>query len=204
VSLASELVQQRPDVRASEAQLHAASAQIGVVTANMFPQFSLTGSFGSSARRAADIFSPGTAVWSIGASVLQPLFRGGTLAHEKRAAVAAYESSEAQYRSTVLGAFQNVADTLRALQSDADSLRAQVEAEKSAADSLEMSRQQFQLGAIPYASLLDAQRVYLQARVNLVQAQASRYADTAALFQALGGGWWNRPTVATSDDGRAR
>jgi NodT family efflux transporter outer membrane factor (OMF) lipoprotein len=204
VSLASELVQQRPDVRASEAQLHAASAQIGVVTASMFPQFSITGSFGSSAGRAADLFSPGTAVWSIGASVLQPLFRGGTLAHEKRAAVAAYESFEAQYRSTVLGAFQNVADTLRALQSDADSLRAQVEAEKSAADSLEMSRQQFQLGAIPYAALLDAQRIYLQVRVSLVQAQASRYADTAALFQALGGGWWNRPTVATSDDNRVR
>jgi outer membrane protein TolC len=144
------------------------------------------------------LFSPGTAIWSLGAGVLQPVFRGGQLDHERKAAVAAYESSEAQYRSTVLSAFQNVADTLRALQSDADALRAQVEAEKSAADSLEMSRQQFQLGAIPYASLLDAQRVYQQSRVSLVQAQAARYADTAALFQALGGGWWNRPDMAAS------
>jgi outer membrane protein TolC len=165
----------------------------------MLPQFSLTGSFGTAAGRAGDLFSPGTAIWSLGAGVLQPLFRGGQLDAEKKAAVAAYESAEAQYRSTVLGAFQNVADALRALQSDAIALRAQVDAEKSAADSLEMSRQQFQLGAIPYASLLDAQRVYQQARVSLVQAQAIRYADTAALFQALGGGWWNRPNVATSD-----
>ncbi len=198
LSLPSNLVQQRPDVRSSEAQLHAASAQIGVVTASQFPQFTLSASFGSTATRIPDLFSPGTAIWSIGAGVLQPLFRGGQLEHEKKAAVAAFEGAEAQYRATVIAAFQNVADVLRALQSDAEAVRASVEAERSAFNSFEMSRQQFQLGAIPYASLLDAQRVYLQARVNLVQAQGTRFADTAALFQALGGGWWNRPAAVVS------
>jgi outer membrane protein TolC len=128
--------------------------------------------------------------------MLQPLFDAGTRLHRKRAAVAAYDEAAAQYRSTVLTSFQNVADTLRALQSDADALKAQLEAERSAGASLEIAREQFKVGAISYPSLLNAQETYLRARISLVQAQAARYADTAALFQALGGGWWNRSDLA--------
>ena len=200
VSLPSKLVEQRPDVRASEAQLHSASAQIGVATANMLPQLTLTGSIGSSATQIGDLFSPGTGIWSVAAGLTQPIFEGGTLLHKKRAAVAAYDQAAAQYRNTVLLAFQNVADALRALQSDADALNAQTAAERSAADSLDLERQQFKLGAISYTSLLDAERTYQQARIGLVQAQASRFTDTAALFQALGGGWWNHADVAAQGD----
>jgi outer membrane protein TolC len=128
--------------------------------------------------------------------MLQPLFDAGTRLHKKRAAEAAYDEAAAQYRSTVLASFQNVADALRALQSDADALKAQVAAERSAADSLTIAREQFKVGAISYPSLLNAQETYLRVRVSLVQAQAARYADTAALFQALGGGWWNRSDLA--------
>jgi NodT family efflux transporter outer membrane factor (OMF) lipoprotein len=200
ISLPSKLVEQRPDVRSAEAQLHTASANVGVATAAMLPQFTLTGGFGRTATRVPDLFEPSSTVWNFGAGLLQPVFRGGTLEHEKKAAIAAYDSAEAQYRNTVLTAFQNVADALRALESDATALAAQVEAERSALDSLSLSRQQYQFGAITYASLLDAERTYQQARINLVQAQANRFADTAALFQALGGGWWNRVDVAATPD----
>lgn len=200
VSLPSKLVEQRPDVRSSEAQLHAASAQVGVATANLLPQITLTGGYGSVATQIGGVFGPGSSIWNLGAGLAQPIFRGGELLHAKRAAEAAYDVAAAQYHSTVLAAFQNVADTLRALQSDADALNAQVAAERSAVDSLEISRQQFQLGAITYVSLLTAEQTLQQARVNLVQAQANRYADTAALFQALGGGWWNRSDVAANGD----
>lgn len=204
VSLPSRLVEQRPDVRAAEAQLHEASAQIGVATANMLPQLTLSANLGSAALQAGKLFSSGTGIWSVSASLLQPLFHGGELLHRRRAAIAAYEQAAAQYRSTVLAAFQNVADALRALQSDADTLKAQVAAERSAAASLEIARRQFRVGAVSYLSLLDAQRTYQQARITLVQAQAGRYADTAALFQALGGGWWNRLDVAEDGDGNGR
>ena len=192
VTLPSRLVQQRPDIRAAEAQLHQASAQVGVATANMFPQFTLSGSIGSVATSAGDLFSSGAGVWSLGANLAQPIFRGGTLTHQRRAAVAAYDEAAANYRSTVLSAFQNVADVLRALQFDADALRAQSLAAQAASDSLDIARNQYQNGAISYLSLLNAQQAYQQTRVSLVQAQANRYADTAALFQALGGGWWHR------------
>lgn len=200
LSLPSQLVEQRPDVRASEALLHAFSAEIGVATARQLPQFTLTGSFGSVGAPITNLFSPHTGVWSIGAGVTQTLFDAGTLLHQKRAAVAAFDQAAAQYRSTVLTAFQNVADALRAIESDADALAAQVASVQSAGDSLELSRQQFQLGAITYLSLLTAEQTYQQARISLVQAQSNRYADTAALFQALGGGWWNRQDAATAED----
>jgi len=195
LSLPSKLVEQRPDIRSAEAQVHAASAQIGVATANMLPQITLTGAYGRGGSEFSRFSSPSNAIWSIGAGVVQPLFHGGQLLHEKRAAVAAFDAAAAQYRNTVLTAFQNVADTLRALESDATALAAQVEAERSSLDSLELSRQQFQAGAITYTTLLDAERTYQQAHINVVQAQANRFADTAALFQALGGGWWNRTDV---------
>ena len=133
---------------------------------------------------------------SAGASLLQPIFHGGELSAKRRAAVAAYDQAAAQYREIVLGAFQNVADVLRALETDARTLQAQAEAENLARDSLEMTQRQFQLGAVSYLSLLNAQQQYSQTRINLVQAQAARYSDTAALFQALGGGWWNRSAIA--------
>jgi NodT family efflux transporter outer membrane factor (OMF) lipoprotein len=192
VSLPSSLVRQRPDIRASEELLHAASAQVGVATANLYPQLTLSASFGSETGKLDTLFSPGTAVWNFGGGLLQPLFHGGELSAKRRAAVAAYDQAAAQYRATVLQAFQNVADVLRALDADARTLQAQADAEAAARDSLDLTQKQFQLGAVSYLSLLNAERQHQQTRISLVQAQAARFADTAALFQALGGGWWNR------------
>ncbi|MDR3530967.1 MAG: efflux transporter outer membrane subunit [Rhodopila sp.] len=192
VSLPAKLVEQRPDVRAAEATLHAASAQIGVALAARLPQIALTGSAGSSANQFTNLFTPGNNFWTISAGLMQPIFQGGTLLHKQRAAEAGFDQAAAAYRGTVLTAMQNVADTLHALVSDADALRAAVAAERAAARSLEITRQQLQLGQIAYLSLLNAEQSYQQARLSLVQTQANRLADTAALFQALGGGWWNR------------
>ncbi|QBB71249.1 efflux transporter outer membrane subunit [Pseudolysobacter antarcticus] len=191
ISLPAELVRQRPDVRAAEALLHQANAQIGVATANQLPQFTLSGSIGSSATRTGDLFSSGSSVWNIGANLLAPIFNAGSLSAKRRAAVAAYDVSAAQYRLSVLTAFQNVADTLRALETDAQALQAQTDAESAAAEALTMNRTQYQLGAISYLQLLLAERQYQQSHISRIQAQAARYADTAALFQALGGDWGN-------------
>jgi outer membrane protein TolC len=143
--------------------------------------------------------SAGTGVWNLSAGLLQPLFHGGELSAKQRAAVAAHDQAEAQYRAVVLQAFGEVADVLRALEADANILQAQADAESAAHDSLELTRKQFQLGGANYLALLIADRQYLQTRINLVQAQAARFADTAALFQALGGGWWNRQTAAGTE-----
>lgn len=193
VSLPSSLVRQRPDIRAAEALLHAASARIGVATANLYPRITLTGSLGSETSKVQDLFGRGTSVWGLGAGVLQPIFRGGELTAKRRAAVAAYSLAEAQYRGIVLQAFQDVADVLRALELDAQTLKAQADAEAAANASLDLARERFQLGAASYLALLNAERQHQQARIGLVQAQAARFSDTAALFQALGGGWWSRP-----------
>ena len=203
VSLPSRLVEQRPDVRAAEAQLHQASAQVGVAIANRLPSFTLTGEYGSSALSAASLFTPRTMIWSAAASGTQPIFHGFTLLHQQRAAEAAYDFAAAQYRNTVLTAFQNVADSLRAVQLDAVALRAQAAALKAASATLDAASNQYKLGAIAYVTLLDSQRSYAQARLAVVQAQAARLSDTAALFQALGGGWWNRNDVAPAKDGNS-
>ncbi len=192
ISIPSLLVRQRPDIRASEAQLHEASAQIGVATANLFPQFTITGSYGSEANLIKDLFTPSAKVWDIIGQVSQPIFQGGSLLAKRRAAIDAYCQAYAQYRQTVLQGFQNVADALRAIQIDADELKAQAAAEIAARETVVLTRKQFHLGGVSYLSLLTAERQYQQARVNRIQAQAARYTDTAALFQALGGGWWNR------------
>ena len=193
VSLPSALVDQRPDVRAAEAQLHSASAEIGVAIANRLPQFTLTAGAGSASNLISQfVTGPGTAFWTIGGNAAQTLFDAGTLLHKQRAAEAGFEQAAAQYRSTVIAAFQNVADSLRALQTDADTLKAAAAAQEAAAASLEITRRQLELGAVNYLALLTAQSTYQLALMSVVQAQASRYADTAALFQALGGGWWNR------------
>jgi NodT family efflux transporter outer membrane factor (OMF) lipoprotein len=203
LSVPSRLVEQRPDVRAAEEQLHQASAQIGVATANLLPQLNLTADYGSAASALNTLFTPSTIIWSVAGSAAQPLFHGGTLIHQKRAAVAACEAAEAQYRNTVLLAFQNVADVLRALQDDAKTLAVQKRALRVASESLDLSRSQFEAGTITFLTLLNAQRAYEQSRLALVQAQAARLADTVALFQALGGGWWNRSDVAAMPGLRA-
>ena len=198
LSLPAQLVQQRPDVRSAEAQLHQASAQIGVAVAARLPQFNLTADYGSNAATVATLFTPSTIIWSAAASGTQPIFHGFTLLHQERAARAAYDQAEAQYRNTVLTAFQNVADALRALQLDAATLKAQTAALHAASETLDLARGQYKLGAIAYITLLNSQRSYAQARLAVVQAEAARFADTAALFQALGGGWWNRVDVLTN------
>jgi len=192
VSLPSQLVEQRPDVRQAEENLHSASAQIGVAIANRLPNFSLTADAGSMAVIFSKLFTGGTGFWDVGANITQPIFDGRTLLHRERAAKAAYVQASEQYRSTVLTAFQNVADTLNALQQDADALKASAAAKDAAAVTLDLARKQFQAGYVNYLALLSAEQTYQQAVINLAQAQANRYADTAALFQALGGGWWNR------------
>jgi NodT family efflux transporter outer membrane factor (OMF) lipoprotein len=197
VSVPSELVRQRPDIRASEALLHQASAQIGVATANLYPKITLSGAFGSDTNQFHNIFA-GPSVWSIGAALLQPLFHGGALEAQRRSAIAAYDAANAQYRDTVLQGFANVADVLRALETDARALSAQAEAESAARQTLDLTTRQFQLGGASYLALLIAQRQYQQARIALALAQATRLADTAALFQALGGGWWNREGTAAA------
>lgn len=196
VALPSSLVRRRPDIQAAEAVLHQASAQVGVATANLYPQITLSGSAGSQALSVGKLFSTGTFAWSVGAGLVQPLFNGGALQARKRAAIAVYDQADAQYRQTVLNAFLNVANTLAALQRDADAVLAQAEAEALARQSFDLVTRQYRLGAVSNLAVLDAQRTWLQTRVTLAQAQATRYADTAALFQAMGGGWWNRAELA--------
>lgn len=192
VSLPSQLVAQRPDVLQAEANLHAASAQIGIAIANRLPNITLTADAGSTALSLDKVFSSGTGFWGLGAAATAPLFQGGRLLHQERAAKAAYVQAAEQYRSTVLTAFQNVADTLTALEQDAEGLKAAATAADDAQITLDLSQRQWHDGYISYLALLSAEQAYQQTRINLVQAQASRYADTAALFQALGGGWWHR------------
>jgi NodT family efflux transporter outer membrane factor (OMF) lipoprotein len=198
LSLPSQLVEQRPDVRQAEENLHSASAQIGIARANRLPSFALTADAGSMAVVLGHLFSGGTGFWDVAAGVTQPIFEGGTLMHRERAARAAYTQASEQYRSTVLTAFQNVADTLNALQQDADGLKSAAAAKDAASVTLDLTKKQLEAGYANYLALLSAEQAYQQALINLVQAQSNRYADTAALFQALGGGWWNRTDVPKS------
>jgi NodT family efflux transporter outer membrane factor (OMF) lipoprotein len=192
VSLPSRLVEQRPDVQAARAQLHAACADVGVAIANELPQFTLTASGGAMATRLADLGRADNVFWNLAANAAQPIFEGGALIHRRRAAQAAYEQAVARYRSTVLSAFQNVADVLEAVQADADAMVAATEAERLAQASLQIAQRQLELGDVNPLQVLEADQALQQARSNRVQAQANRLADSAALFQALGGGWWNR------------
>jgi NodT family efflux transporter outer membrane factor (OMF) lipoprotein len=198
LSLPSKLVEQRPDVQQFSALLHQATAQIGVATANMLPQITLSGSYGGEATSFADVFSPASVVWSLMASAAQPIFKGGELLHQRRAAVAAAQQAAANYRATVITAFQNVSDTLYALKGDAESLDAETLAQTTAAQSLSLVQAQYKSGAANYLQVLNAEQNYQTVTVALIKARAQRYADTAALFQALGGGWWNRSDVAAN------
>jgi NodT family efflux transporter outer membrane factor (OMF) lipoprotein len=192
VSLPSQLVEQRPDVRAAEEQLHTASANVGVAVANMLPNVTLTGNRGYTASDLASLFTGPSIFWTVAGSVTQPLFDGFTLLHQERSAKAAYEQASWAYRDTVITAFQNVADALRAIQNDSDALKAASDFERAAKISLDLAQQQINLGNADVLLLLNAQLTYQQAVILLVQAEANRLSDTAALFQALGGGWWNR------------
>jgi len=192
LSLPSTLVQQRPDVRAAQAQLQAASAQVGVAIANRLPSFNITGTIGSSAQEFSKLFTSGPGFWTLGLDLATPLFHGGSLQHQQRAAEAGLDQAGAQYRSVVLGAFQNVADTLHAIAADADGLAAATRAESAAQRSFDAAQAQWKAGIAGYPQVLLAQQNLLTASQSRLQAQAARLADTVALFQALGGGWWHQ------------
>lgn len=192
ISISSEFVQQRPDIRASEALLHAANAQVGVAIANMYPQLTISASDGWTNTTLSHLVGPSNRIWSMAGGLLQPIFNGGQLTAKKRGAIAGFELAAAQYRQTVLVAFQNVADTLRALENDAKTLHEQRESEIAAQQSYRIAQKQLKLGSVSYLYLLTAEQQYQQARIGRIQAEAARFNDTAALFQALGGGWWKR------------
>lgn len=192
VSLPSNLVRQRPDIKAAEASLHEATASVGVSIANLLPQVSLSAGASTSAAKTNSLFSSDALGWSVAASVSQKLLDGGGLYHQKEASVAQYEQSLALYKSTVNSAFEDVANALRAVQFDAKTLQAQSVSEKSARASLAMAQEQYKTGAVDYPTVSNAQQSYQNAVIARVKAQATRYTDTVALYQALGGGWWNR------------
>lgn len=199
LTLPSQLTRQRPDVRASEALLHQASAQIGVATANLYPSFTINANYGTEASQIANLFSAGTAVWGLGAGLLQPIFHGGELRAKKRAAVAQYQQAAAEYRQNVLIAFQDVADALLALKMDAEKLELQQQAEALAIETYELVGKQHKQGAVSYLDLLNAQGQYQQARMGQVKARAALYSDTATLMYALGGGWWNHNETSENE-----
>ena len=204
LSLPAQIVAHRPDVRIAEAQLHAASAEIGVAAAARWPNLDITAAAGSAALSFTPAFGGGNTFWSLGATLTQPVFDGGTLLHRERAARAAYDQAAAQYQGVVVGAFQNTADVLHALATDADAERAAETAAAASQRSLEIARRQLGLGDISRLGLLSAEQSEAQARLALLQARANRYDDVVALFQALGGGWWSReagPAAAKATGG---
>jgi NodT family efflux transporter outer membrane factor (OMF) lipoprotein len=198
LSLPSKIIEQRPDVRAAEEQLRSANAQVGVAIAAMLPQFTIAGTYGGTATEFAQMFRSGGPFWTLVGDVSQPVFDGGTLLHSKRAADQALLQAAAQYQSTVITAYQNVADTLHAMVLDADALTAAAETERAAKVALDVTHERVRDGYADYLTDLAAEMAYNQAVLSLVQAQATRFGDTAALYQALGGGWWNRNTARSS------
>jgi len=191
ISLPSALVRQRPDILAAEAQLHGASANIGVATAAMFPRFTLSGSFGQLGNTGGNLLQSSSSVWSLGADVTAPLFHGGTLWHQRKAAMEAYQAALASYRQSVLGGFEQVADALRALEHDAEGVDAQSRALDAAGRALKLLQANYEAGLASYLQVLVADQQYQQASIGYLQARTQRLQDTAALFVALGGGWWN-------------
>jgi len=188
-ALPSQLVDQRPDVRAAEAEVQSANAQVGVAIANRLPQLSLSAQYGGSATSFSQMFADNNTFWGLTGSLSQTLLDFGTLKHRQRAAEAAWQQSQAQYRSVVLSAFQNVADALYALQADDRALQAARYAETSAGKTLDLTRKQQALGYVNALTVLNAEQAYQQTRLTKIQAQAAEFSDTAALLQALGGSW---------------
>ncbi len=195
VTLPSELVRQRPDILAAEALLHSATANVGVATAAMFPSFTLSGDIGKNTSDLTQIFSNAGNFWSFGAGVVQPFFRGGTLWFQRKAAIEASKASLTDYQQVVVTAFQQVADTLRALEHDAQLLKAQAQALSAAQETLQLLQANYAGGLVNYLQVIIADSQYHQAKLGYIQAQALRLQDTSALFVALGGGWWNGPVV---------
>ena len=192
LSLPSEVVEQRPDVRAAEEQLRSATALVGVAKANRLPQFTINATAGGAASQFGQMFWDSGKFFSLAANIAQPIFDGGTLRHRQRAAEEGARQAAAQYKSTVITAFQNVADTLHAIQADANALSAASEAKQAAALSLDLIRRQHAKGYVDRIALIGAEQSQRLAELNVTQAHAARLGDTAALFQALGGGWWHR------------
>ena len=191
VSLPSDLVNQRPDILAAEAQMHVASAKIGVATALMFPSFSLNGTFGTSGTNFGNLTESSGKFWSIGPVATIPLFQGTTLWFGRKAAIDAYQQSRANYRQTVLVAFEQVADSLKALEHDAEAFRAHVQARQAAKEELKLLQANFRAGLVDYLAVLTAEVQYHESTITYLQAIAQRYQDTVALYVALGGGWWH-------------
>lgn len=195
IAIPSTLIEHRPDIRAAEEQMRAANALIGVAMANRLPNFTIDSTnWGTAATTLATLLQPDTRFWAVAGLITQPVFNGGALRHRQRAAEATYRQTAATYRATVINAYQNVADTLKALQIDAQALHAASTAEQAARVSFTITQRQLALGDTSLAILLLSQQNYWQAKLNLIQAQANRLSDTVALFQALGGGWQeNKP-----------
>ncbi len=203
VSLPAELVRQRPDVRAAEANVHAASAQVGVAVAARLPSFTLDGAAGGASAQLGDLLTTGNNLWSVTGSIAQTVFDAGALRHKQKAAEAALAQAKAQYRSTVLGALQNTADVLQGIVADADIMNHALATEDAAGRSLRIAQAQFEHGQTGALAVLNAEVAYGQAETALAQARTARYADTVALMQALGGGWWARNDLAAGPKGRA-
>ena len=196
VSLPSAIVAQRPDIRAAAAQLHVAATNVGVADAQMLPQITLSGEIGHSGLTPGSLFTPQDLLWNLVAGLSQPIFEGGELVANRKGAIAALQGSGAQYQHTVITAFQNVQDVLAALQYDADELQAATAAREAAGQSLAVTQAQFKLGGEPLTAVLTAQTTFQTAAIAEVKAKAARLSDTAALYVALGGGWWHRNDVA--------
>ena len=191
VSLPSELVRQRPDILAAEAQLHAASAGIGVATAALFPSFTLNASYGQTSQTMNNLLNTNSTVWNLGANVTAPIFKGGTLRAQRRAAIDAYQQSFASYKQTVLAAFAQVADIVRALEHDAELMQTEAQAVKDARLAMDLLKANYHAGTANYLQVMFTDIQYHQATINYLQAKAQQLQDTTALFVALGGGWSN-------------
>jgi NodT family efflux transporter outer membrane factor (OMF) lipoprotein len=202
VSLPSELVHQRPDIQAAEAQLHAASARIGIATAQLYPAITLSAGVSGSSLNGGNLFSPAGLIWSIAAGITQPIFDGGTRRAERRAALADFKAYAADYKQTVLLSFGQVADVLEALSHDAALLAAQQNALDTASQSVKLQRINYADGGVGLLNLLDAERQYQQASLGYARATAQRYQDTTQLLLAMGGGWWGA-NLSLADNGQA-
>jgi NodT family efflux transporter outer membrane factor (OMF) lipoprotein len=200
LSLPSDLVNQRPDILSAEAQMHVASANIGVATAAMFPSFSLNGTYGAAGSSFGNLSSANSRFWSIGPSVTTPVFQGTSLWFVRRAAIDAYHLSQANYRQAVLGAFEQVADSLKALEHDAEALQAQVEAQRATGEAVNLLQVNYRTGMAAYLDVLTADVQFHEATIAYLQAVAQRLQDTVVLFVALGGGWWNEKSPKTKGE----
>ena len=198
-SLPSQLIGHRPDILASMANLNQAVASLGLAKANLYPQINLTTSIGATATQTNNFFSTPWSFWTLGAGLTAPIFNGGALNARVSAAKAGYEGAYYQYKSTVLNAFENVSDALNAVTYDAQTLQLLAQAEQIANKSLTLSQNQYQLGAVNFNVVLEAQKTYAQARLNLISAQANRFADTVALIQAMGGAAWDPQMTANTN-----